>query len=35
MMVLGFFTGSLYLFIALQKSGGNWKKVWLGNRYLE
>lgn len=32
MMTLGFFTGSLYLFIALQKSGGNWKKVWLGNR---
>jgi hypothetical protein len=35
MMTLGFFTGSLYLFIALQKSGGNWKKVWLGRRYLE
>ncbi len=33
MMTLGFFTGSLYLFIALQKSGGNWKKVWLGNRW--
>ena len=35
MMTLGFFTGSLYLFIALQKSGGNWKKVWLGHHYLE
>jgi hypothetical protein len=33
MMTLGFFTGSLYTFIALQKSGGNWKKFWLGNRY--
>ncbi|MCX6054709.1 MAG: DUF1475 family protein [Chloroflexi bacterium] len=35
MMTLGFFTGSLYTFIALQKSGGNWKKFWLGNRYIE
>lgn len=35
MMVLGFFTGSLYLFIALQTSGGNWKKVWLGSRFSE
>jgi hypothetical protein len=35
MMTLGFFTGSLYLFIALQKSGGNWTQVWLGHRYLE
>ena len=30
MMVLGFFTGSLYIFIALIKSGGDWKKFWLG-----
>ena len=30
MMVLGFFTGALYTLIALFKSGGNWKKFWLG-----
>ena len=30
MMVLGFFTGSLYAFIALQTSGGDWRKFWLG-----
>ncbi|HKJ27655.1 MAG TPA: DUF1475 family protein [Anaerolineales bacterium] len=30
MMVLGFFTGSLYAFLALQKSGGDWQKFWLG-----
>jgi hypothetical protein len=30
MMVLGFFTGSLYAFIALMRSGGDWKKFWLG-----
>ena len=30
MMVLGFFAGSLYAFIVLQKSGGDWNKFWLG-----
>jgi hypothetical protein len=30
MMVLGFFTGSLYVFLALIQSQGNWKKFWLG-----
>jgi len=30
MMVLGFFAGSLYAFLALQKSKGDWKKFWLG-----
>jgi len=30
MMTLGFFTGSLYVFIALQNSGGDWHKFWLG-----
>lgn len=35
MMTLGFFTASLYTFIALQKSGGNWKKFFLGKRYRE
>jgi len=32
MMVLGFFTGSLYTFIALQTSGGDWQRFWMGNR---
>lgn len=32
MMVLGFFTGSLYTFLALQKSDGDWKKFWMGQR---
>jgi hypothetical protein len=30
MMVLGFFTASLYVWLALQKSGGDWKRFWLG-----
>ena len=30
MMVLGFFAGSLYAFIALQTSGDDWRKFWLG-----
>lgn len=30
MMTLGFFAGSLYAFIALQTSGGDWRKFWLG-----
>ena len=30
MMVLGFFTGALYTFIALQASNGDWRKFWLG-----
>jgi hypothetical protein len=32
MMTLGFFTASLYTFIALQSSKGNWKMFWLGKR---
>lgn len=35
MMTLGFFTASLYIFVALQISGGNWKKFFLGKRYVE
>lgn len=31
MMVLGFFTGSLYTFIALQTSDGDWRRFWMGN----
>ena len=30
MMTLGFFTGSLYAFVALQNSNGDWRKFWLG-----
>ena len=32
MMVLGFFTASLYAYIALQNSGGDWQKFWMGAR---
>jgi hypothetical protein len=32
MLVLGFFTGSLYTLIALQTSGGDWRRFWLGKR---
>ena len=32
MMVLGFFTASLYVFIALQKSDGSWGHFFLGSR---
>ena len=31
MMVMGFWAGSLYTFLALQSSGGDWKKFWYGN----
>lgn len=30
MITLGFFAGSLYAFIALQTSGDDWRKFWLG-----
>ena len=32
MMVLGFWTGALYTLLALQKSGGDWKKFFMGKR---
>ncbi len=32
MMVLGFFTGSLYVLIALYKSNGDWALFFLGGR---
>jgi hypothetical protein len=32
MMTLGFFTGALYTFIALQTSDGSWQRFWMGNR---
>ena len=30
MMILGFFTASLYTLIALQTSGGDWRRFWMG-----
>ncbi|MGD2144220.1 MAG: DUF1475 family protein [Anaerolineae bacterium] len=33
MMVLGSFTASLYTFIALQTSGGDWPRFWMGRRW--
>ena len=32
MMILGFFTASLYTLIALQTSGGDWRRFWMGRR---
>jgi hypothetical protein len=32
MMVLGFWTGSLYTFVALYKSEGDWKRFFIGYR---
>jgi hypothetical protein len=32
-MVLGNFTASLYTLIALQTSGGDWKRFWMGRRF--
>jgi hypothetical protein len=32
MMVMGFWTGALYTFIALQTSGGDWQRFWYGKR---
>ena len=32
MMVLGFFTASLYVLIAALRSGGDWTRFWMGAR---
>jgi hypothetical protein len=32
MMILGFWAGALYTFIALQTSNGDWKRFWYGKR---
>lgn len=32
MMILGFFTGSLYVLLALIASQGDWKVFWMGQR---
>jgi hypothetical protein len=33
MMVLGFWTASLYTLMALQASDGDWQRFWLGRRW--
>jgi hypothetical protein len=33
MMVLGFFTASLYTFVALHTSEGDWRQFWMGRRW--
>lgn len=35
MMILGFFTASLYTFIALNNSQGDWQQFWMGQRFGE
>jgi hypothetical protein len=32
MMILGFWTGSLYTLVAPQTSGGDWRRFWMGRR---
>lgn len=32
MMTLGFWAGALYTFLALQTSGNDWRRFWLGKR---
>jgi cytochrome bd-type quinol oxidase subunit 2 len=34
-MVLGFFIAGLYTLLALQTSGGNWRRFWMGDRQRE
>jgi len=31
-MILGFWTASLYAFLALQGSDGDWRRFWMGHR---
>jgi hypothetical protein len=35
LMVLGFFAASLYALIELQRSGGSWRRFWMGVRAAE
>ena len=35
MMILGFWAGALYTYLALQTSNGDWKRFWYGKRYSE
>lgn len=34
-MALGFLTASLYTLVALQNSGGDWKRFWMGHRLVD
>ena len=33
MMVLGFWTASLYTLLVLQRSSGDWRRFWMGERW--
>ena len=35
MMIMGFWTGSLYALVALQTSDGDWRRFWMGQRLAE
>lgn len=35
MMTLGFFAASLYTLVALQRSGGDWRRFWMGKHALD
>lgn len=35
MMVLGFWAGAVYMFLALNASNGDWKKFWMGARAVQ
>ena len=35
LMVLGFWAGAVYMFLALNSSGGDWKKFWMGARVVQ
>ena len=35
MMILGFFTASLYILLALRSSQGDWMRFWMGKHYLK
>jgi hypothetical protein len=32
MMIMGFWAGALYTFLALQNSNGDWQRFWFGKR---
>jgi hypothetical protein len=35
MMILGFFSASLYILLALRSSQGDWMRFWMGKHYLK
>ncbi len=34
MMVMGFWAGALYTYLALQSSAGDWQRFWMGKRLI-